>query len=158
MMNGYKIKEESQHDHGWEPLDVTGFSDGALELARMISSDFQCVLADSQTFIDKMVELVQYFHAPVQKSESSKGFGLTDSIDPKRSWHHIENKTFALLNCIHLQAWALCCNDDQGGEQHGSYEMASKLEKAYKDFESKFFNLMDVYCTVKIEQDAKEAA
>jgi hypothetical protein len=147
MMNGYKIQQSSKNNRGWESIDVEGFSNGALEFARLVSADFQTTLTNLDDFVLRVTAIIGNVETAIEKKERPEYFRLIGKIDPKQSWYRIESVVGALNNCIDLQSWALCL-DGGDSAQSGAYEMSRNLQAASKSVERVTIDMLDSFCAV----------
>jgi hypothetical protein len=147
IMTGYRIQQSSKDNSGWEPMDVDGFSNGALEFARQVSADFQTTLTALDDLVLRVSAKIGDVETAVEKNERPGYLHLINAIDPKQSWYRIESMIVALKNCIDLQAWALCL-DDGNSALSGAYEMNRNLQAAYKAAGRVILDLLDSFCAV----------
>lgn len=153
MMNGYAIQQGSKDSRGWETLAVPGFSDGALELARIASTDFTRVCGELAGALKIMVTVCRGIHQPVKISpDYPTKHNLLLQVDPNNSWHRIESVTEALLHCITLQSWAMCCAST-GHEQAGGFEISRNLEAVEKSIDQPTIKLIEAYCAVMASRE-----
>lgn len=147
IMNGSLIQQCSQDCVGWEELAAPGFSKGSLELARIVSADFQSFFADWAGISRGLIEKIHDVHAPVEKNCRQKHLTIFAVIDQNRIWSRMASIVGALQHCIDLQNWAFSC---YGGldPQSGCFEMKRNLAAAEKATELAILNLMDCFCSV----------
>lgn len=156
MMQGYSIQKSSQNNRDWEALAVPGFSQGALELARIASSDFTKVFAGLASAVKIMVTVCREIHQPVKiAQESLAEFVL--QIDPSKALYRIESVTHALIHCIELQSWAVCC-ESTGHQQAGCFEITQHLEAVEKSIGKVTFNLATAYIAAMASRKSQEVA
>lgn len=129
MMDAEKIRMGVKEERGWESLDVEGFGEGSLELARLVIGDFQTVFSDLRAGCQTMIARLRPVDQPVKwlGDVSMEHWNLVRK-NYKLDSYLFENAVGALRHCIMNYGCILAMRPSPNPAHFTAFALDEKLQ------------------------------
>lgn len=133
MINAEQIATGCQHCGGWEQLEAPGFSEGSLELARIVCHDFASSFSDVSNGLRSMIGKIRDMNQPVTVPAQPDIHILARVHYKNESWD-LENACGSLRHCLDIQGMVLSKSPRSNEIAHyTSFALSKKLESAFDE-------------------------
>lgn len=132
MMDAEKIRMGVKEERGWESLDVEGFGEGSLELARLVIGEFQAVFCDVSAGCHTMLVKIRAVDQPVKQLGSD--FLMAHWNLVRKNYildsYLFENAVGALRHCIMNYGCILAMRPSPNPAHFTAFALDEKLQAA----------------------------